>query len=307
MSKYDCITVWLNKHTPETVEIRIDALEEVIGFPFPASCRKYPWMNDRTQGLGKSFLLAGYKVSQPYPDKNVLRFTYNPEGAQRLLGGNVERKRSTNQYVRKHRTIAPRADVPSPSIAEVEKYLAKWETLDNYSAQERALDKLFFEVYPCNADMNEVLIKVSCLNDFYYTNIYSTYSVAKRILSLDIDARLKAGDPTLVDDIAVVTMDNGNVKNFYSFATKYCSHHKPTEYAIYDSYVEDVLKYYRDVDDFCDFFTEDLRSYEKFVAVLRAFAKFYNLEQYTLKDLDKYLWLLGKDKFPQKRYQAKEK
>ena len=65
MSKYDCITHWLSAHIPETVEVTIDALEEVIGFAFPASCRKYPWMNDRTQGLGKSILFAGYKVSQP--------------------------------------------------------------------------------------------------------------------------------------------------------------------------------------------------------------------------------------------------
>lgn len=34
MSKYDCITHWLSAHIPETVEVTIDALEEVIGFAF---------------------------------------------------------------------------------------------------------------------------------------------------------------------------------------------------------------------------------------------------------------------------------
>ena len=100
-------------------------------------------------------------------------------------------------------------------------------------------------------------------------------------------------------------MDNGSIKYFYSFATKYCSHHYPEKYAIYDSYVDDVLKYFRNVDCFSEFANEDLRKYERFVEVLREFATFYGLEDYSLKDLDRYLWQLGKDKFPQHRYQGK--
>jgi hypothetical protein len=72
-------------------------------------------------------------------------------------------------------------------------------------------------------------------------------------VSLDIDARLHTGDATLVGDIAQVTMDSGKIKNFYSFATKYCSHHMPLEYPIYDSYVDLLLRYFRDVDGFADF------------------------------------------------------
>jgi hypothetical protein len=33
--------------------------------------------------------------------------------------------------------------------------------------------------------------------------------------------------------------------NFYSFATKYCSHHKPEMYPIYDSYVDKMLGYFK--------------------------------------------------------------
>lgn len=95
--------------------------------------------------------------------------------------------------------------------------------------------------------------------------------------------------------------------NFYTFATKYCSHYQPTKYAIWDSYVDEVLRYFRDVDGFCDFGREDLRTYPVFESVLHKFAAFYGLEMYTLKDLDRYLWQLGKDKFPQKRYQGESK
>jgi len=36
--------------------------------------------------------------------------------------------------------------IPKPSKEEVKKYLIKWKTLDDYSLQEDALDKLFFEL-----------------------------------------------------------------------------------------------------------------------------------------------------------------
>ncbi|UTW70364.1 hypothetical protein KHA80_07545 [Anaerobacillus sp. HL2] len=41
-------------------------------------------------------------------------------------------------------------------------------------------------------------------------------------------------------------------KNFYSFATKYCSHHNPLDYPIYDSYVDEVLRHFRNRDGFSD-------------------------------------------------------
>lgn len=80
------------------------------------------------------------------------------------------------------------------------------------------------------------------------TNIFSPSKVAKHIIDLHIDERLAAGDVTLVNEIARVDMDNGTVGNFYSFATKYCSHHKPLDYPIYDSYVVKLLCYFRDID-----------------------------------------------------------
>ena len=111
-------------------------------------------------------------------------------------------------------------DIPTPSKEQVECYLAKWDQLENYTLQEEALDKLFFQLCPVNTDITDILLKVTALNDFYSTNIFSVYPVAKHILSLEIDPRLKAGDVTLVDDIKVITI-NGKERNFYSFASKY--------------------------------------------------------------------------------------
>jgi hypothetical protein len=128
------------------------------------------------------------------------------------------------------------------------------------------------------------------------------YPVAKHIVNLHIDERLKAGDTSLVNDIASVKWGDGTEKNFYSFATKYCSHHQPLKYAIYDSYVDKVLNYFRRKDSFSSFSDSELKNYKVFSRVLKEFQAFYHLEQYDLKELDRYLWQLGKDKFPKKYY-----
>ncbi len=195
-------------------------------------------------------------------------------------------------------------NVPNPSIKQVEFYLEKWDGLENYHLQEDALNKLFFELCPNNVDVTDILLKASTLNNFYSTNIFSIYPVAKHICALDIDARLKAGDVTLVGDIQYVTIGE-TLKNFYSFATKYCSHHNPLDYPIYDSYVDELLRYFRKRDGFSDFQDGDLKDYAKFKSILIDFRTFYGLGKYKLKQIDQYVWQLGKDFFP-KNYGKKK-
>ncbi|MCI9247187.1 MAG: hypothetical protein HFJ30_08830 [Clostridia bacterium] len=190
--------------------------------------------------------------------------------------------------------------IPKPNKNEVKKYLQKWDNTENYVLQEKSLNKLFLETYPNNNDISEILIKASTLNDFYSTHILSVFSVAKHIHSLDIDTRLKRIDETLVNDIADITL-NGKKKRFYSFATKYCSHHFPKDFPIYDSYVEKVLMYFNKQDHFAKFKREELKEYSRFKDILLQFRKFYNLEQYNLKDIDRYIWQLGKETFAQKK------
>ena len=193
----------------------------------------------------------------------------------------------------------PLQNIETPCPEQVQYYLDAWDKQENYVLQENALDKLFFETYPNNTDINDILIKASSLNDFYSTNIFSIFAVAKHIHSLNIDSRLREGDLSLVDDIAEITI-GGKQKCFYSFASKYCSHHEPTLFPIYDFYVERVLIHFRQVDVFCDFQNEDLKQYPKFMAVLDAFQQHYGLMEYNKKDLDRYLWQLGKRYFPRK-------
>lgn len=192
----------------------------------------------------------------------------------------------------------PSFEIACPCPEEADKYIRAWDELESYRLQEAALDRLFFELCPENKRIEDILIKVAALNDFYSTNIFSVYPVAKNIVSLNIDERLAVGDLSLVDDISMVQMDNGTEKNFYSFATKYCSHHSPKRYAIYDSYVGKILCYFRKRDRFAQFVDGDLKNYPRFHSILNQFRQYYGLQEYDLKMTDRYLWQLGKAAFP---------
>ena len=190
---------------------------------------------------------------------------------------------------------------PRPSVSEVNKYLNEWKNLEGYTSQEKALKKLFLKFAPGNSEISDILLKASCLNDFYSTNIFAIYPMAKHILSIkDLDKRLKSGDIELVRELGEVTI-GGKEKYFYSFATKYCSHHNPIAFPIYDSYVEQVLLYFNKVDKFSAFKRKDLKNYRKFKEILIDFQRFYKLERFDLKELDRYLWLLGKEIFPKSK------
>ncbi len=189
---------------------------------------------------------------------------------------------------------------PKPCFSEVNKYLNKWKNLEGYTSQEEALNKLFLELLPGNSEIADILLKASCLNDFYSTRIFAIYPVAKRILSIkDLDKRLKAGDIKLVCELGNVKIGDDK-RYFYSFATKYCSHHNPIAFPIYDSYVEKVLVYFNKVDEFSSFKIKDLKDYRTFKGILLDFQRYYKLERFNLKEIDRYLWLLGKKFFPKK-------
>lgn len=191
-------------------------------------------------------------------------------------------------------------DIPRPNKDIIKEYLVKWDNLeDHYIWQESSLDKLFHKDYKYNTDLNEILIKCSCLNDFYSTNIFLIYPVAKNIFDLRIDKRLEQGDPSLVNDIARVNI-SGKEKTFYSFASKYCSHHNNIEFPIYDYFVDRMLVYFQKKDKFSNFKRDDLKDYVKFKNILIDFKKFYDIDEFNLRDIDKYLWIAGKEYFPKK-------
>lgn len=153
---------------------------------------------------------------------------------------------------------------------------------------------MVFEQWPRNTSLNEVLAKVVVLNGLYSTRIYGTYDVAQHIVALHIDERLNRGDLQLVEDIARVTI--GGTQRFnLSFASKYCSWHKPSCYQIYDSYVDRLLWEYRNRDSFARFKRGELRSYGRFMEIIDEFREFYGLTGISRKALDQFLWVAGRE------------
>lgn len=188
--------------------------------------------------------------------------------------------------------------IPRPSVKEVEKYLKIWNSKEEYFLSEHSLNKLFLKTYPQNNNIYDVLAKVCLLNDIYGTHILSPFKISKNIVSKKIDLDLAEGNLNVVDKIAKAGIKVKKTTKeiyFYSFATKYCSHHNSSFYPIYDSYIEKILIYFKKEDKFYSFKKEELKNYSEFKKVIISFIKYYNLGLFNFKQIDQYLWLLGKD------------
>jgi hypothetical protein len=203
--------------------------------------------------------------------------------------------------IQRNHNMRPEKSIVSPTESILAFYVDKWNTLSGYTEQENALDLLFNKTFPENTDLSEVMIKCSVLNDFYKTNIFGIFSMAKRIVSLKTDHLLKTGDERLVNDIATghgIKSRTGKELQLLSFATKYCSRHNAIDYPIYDHYVVKILEYFRDKDRFFSFSNESIRDYHIFKKTVFSFREAYLLQSFTVKQIDQYLWQLGKEMFP---------
>ena len=193
----------------------------------------------------------------------------------------------------------------TPTDNLISTYVQKFNQDDRYYPADQAITKLF-QAFPANVHLEDILLKISVLNDLYSTNILGTFAMAKHIQKLKVDYALNNGDPYVVNRIAVghgIRSSKTNRElNFYSFATKYCNWHNLESYAIYDSFVENVLIAYKKQDNFSVFTRTELRDFPTFKRVIKDFISFYDLNGHNLKEIDKFLWIYGKDMFPAKYY-----
>ena len=146
--------------------------------------------------------------------------------------------------------------------------------------------------FPGNDRSENVLLKVVAINSLYATRIMAVRSVAEHIRQLHIDTKVNLGSPKLVSEIGNVKLgEKEKLFFFYSFATKYCSWHKPDAYPIYDKYVAYLLWEYQQSSDFRfdNFERRDLIDYLKFKEIIERFRGFYGLTEFNFKELDKFL------------------
>ena len=192
-------------------------------------------------------------------------------------------------------------NLQTPTNDLLDKYIDKFNNDERYYPADQAIINLF-DAFPENKRIEDILLKLSVINDLYSTNILGTFKMAKHILQLDIDEGLRQGDPDIVHQIAtghdIRTKINDKEINFYSFATKYCNWHNKASYAVYDSFVHKVLMAYKRRDKFSVFTQSDLKDFRKLKKIILDFADYYNLTRHNLKEIDKFLWIYGKEKFP---------
>ena len=193
-----------------------------------------------------------------------------------------------------------------PNDDEIKYFIdTEWEKEE---ISEKALNYLFLKVCPDNKNIDNVFLKISALNDVYSTFLSNEEKIKiARVITCefkDFDDRINSGkvDALIVNDLCK-SVKNVIGKYCYSFATKYCSHHKENLYPIYDSYVDIMLKWYRNQEKigFC-FEDKDIncRDYGKFVNIINDFKEKFSLKS-SIKQIDQFLWTAGKIFF--KRYE----
>ena len=305
-NKYEPLGKFLAGSNQKRVRISFAELDALCSLPRTAYVDRPFWANTWQSQRAKVWLGTGYVVDEIDLGNSIV-FRRDPKRAKDP-GAGRKNSASARRTVRNRKKTPDKPAAKSgtqpeilrPCPQEVERYLRSWETLESYSAQEQALDELFTRHCPENRSLTDVLIKVSLVNSVYSTNIYSLVPVAQHILALDIDPRLSAGDLTVVGDIQKVTI-GGKERNFYSFASKYCGHHAPETFPVYDRNVEKMLCYFRDADGLLDFRDSELKEYPSFHRIFQQFRTAYGLTGYSLRDVSKYLWQMGKKHFPHPR------
>lgn len=179
-----------------------------------------------------------------------------------------------------------------PTVELVEEECKEFDR-ENWLAEE-ALGQLRAQ-FPLNTDIRHVLLKVLVLNKLYATMIrdIDVETVAKHIVGLANDKHLdQLLDHGSLDAVLLIT-DCPGVKQYLSFASKFCSWHNPTAYPIYDGNVRECLWSYGKQDRFAKFRNEDLWYYRKLVETVIAFRHHYELDSLTFKQLDKFMYRSG--------------
>ena len=132
---------------------------------------------------------------------------------------------------------------------------ARVQSTDNYGPENDLITRCL-KKFPQNTDPDVVAMKIGLIDITNSTHL----SQHKSLISMvelcdiivdipDIDARIRAGDPEVVNEIA---RSNGKI-NLFSFASKYCCYHNHNlygrdDYSILDTILKEYLpRYFPDI------------------------------------------------------------
>ena len=139
-------------------------------------------------------------------------------------------------------------EITNETIEEADRIVAE---TDNYGPEMEMITRCLRR-FPDNTDPDIVAMKVGLIDITNSTHLsqhkskISMVELSSIIASIpDIDARIKAGDPEVVNQIA---RSNGRI-NLFSFASKYCCYHNRNlyerdDYSILDTVLKEHLPLY---------------------------------------------------------------
>lgn len=169
-----------------------------------------------------------------------------------------------------------------------------------------------------NSSISNILIKVIVLNNRYSAGLNDNplsiekrkeYTTDNKKFPVDVttmaehiyrnrDEFNKVKKINEVIELVDIMRDIEGFQDAYSFATKYCSWtYSGIDVPIVDSYVKGLLyrlnvKYKFDP----SFIRQNqLNDYSKYLDIYKCFVDTYHLNQYSYKDVDKYLWQYAKN------------
>lgn len=166
-----------------------------------------------------------------------------------------------------------------------------------YELADRVL-RLVFEGNPTNTNDADVLRKVVLLNALYATSIYDVFRMAHHVhrLGAKLDAWIATGSPQAVSRVRRghgIRTSSGVDRDFYSFATKYASWHRPEVYPMYDKYVATAIRRIRRWLGMPSLSAGELRRFRRFRRALDELHDAVEWPTPGYKEFDQGLWVLG--------------
>ena len=137
--------------------------------------------------------------------------------------------------------------------------------------------------------------RIYSINAYYHSRV-PREKMTKVIENItNLDSMIAAGKAEAVERIA-----DCDSKNYFSFATKYCSFAEPELYPIFDSLCTKALGTFYEEKHFYDGvinfeYIRKERRYENYREIVKSFRAKYSLEMFSYKEIDQFLWLMGKN------------
>lgn len=188
-------------------------------------------------------------------------------------------------------------DIITNETLEEAEYLV--QKSDNYGSENNLITRCFRR-FPKNTDPDMVAMKIGLIDITNSTHLsqhkskISMSELADIIAEIsEIDKRIEAGDPEVVNEIA---RSNGKI-NLFSFASKYCCYHNRNlygkdDYSILDAVLKEYLPRYfddvtkRQIQTWQDNF--NYKAYNDYIT--RKLDELYITVEYRKRKFDHFVW-----------------